>query len=156
MGTTDAGNWGPSTGSVRTCTFMQSPLTLALAPTLTVWNGGIVTFCVVWTAPLMPSNWDFHTSTGSFSLEKSFSFSPGFGLSELLQDSCSDPNMTAPKWACHQVAVACASPPLSWNQSPIYYFHTHHNQNSFSVGHGGDGKQQHILVVTSNSQNLEV
>ena len=29
MGTTAAGNWGPSAGSVRTCTFMQCPLTPA-------------------------------------------------------------------------------------------------------------------------------
>ena len=51
----------------------------------------------------------------------------------------------------------CKPPPCSHAaQSSIYYFWTHHNQNSFSIGCGGDYQQQHILVVTSNPQNLEV
>ena len=57
MGTTAAGNWGPSAGSMRTCTFMQCPLTPAFPFIVIVWKGGIVTFCVVQTAPLTPSNW---------------------------------------------------------------------------------------------------
>ena len=157
MGTTAAGNWGPSAGSMRTWIFMQCPLILALALILTVWNGGIVTFFVVHTAPLTPSNWDFHTSTGSLSQEKLPIFFPDFILSELLWDSCSDPNMTAPKWACHQVAVVCASSPHHHaTQHPVYNFWTHHDQNSFSVGCGGDGQQQHILIVASNPQNVQV
>ena len=154
MGTTAAGNWGPSAGFMRTCTFMQCPLTLALALTLTMWNGEIVTFCVVWTAPLTPSYWDFHTSTGSFSQEKFSIFSPGLVLSELLWDSCSNPNMTAPKWACY--SCMCELPHSHATQSPIYNFLTHHDWNSFSIGHGGDGQQQHILIVASIPQNLEV
>ena len=107
MGTTAASNWGLSTGSMRTCTFMVCPLKPAFPFTVMVWNGGIVTFCVVQTAPLTPSNWYFFTSTGSLSPDKSCSAN----FSELLWDSYSDPDITAPKRACHQVAVALASSP---------------------------------------------
>ena len=121
-----------------------------------MWNGGIVTFCVVWTAPLTPSNWGFCIPTGSLSQEEFPIFSPGFILSELLWDSCNDPDMTAPKWACYQVSHVCKFPHSHATQSPVYNFWTHHDWNSFSVGCGGYSQQQHILVVASNPQNLEV
>ena len=53
-------------------------------------------------------------------------------------------------------SCTCKLPCSHAAQSSIYYFWTHHDWNSFSIGCGGDGQQQHILVVTSNPQNWEV
>ena len=107
VGTTAVGNWGPGVSSVSTWTHIQCPLTLELVCTLTVLNGGMVTFCVVWTGPLMSSRQNSLTSTGSPLGEEwitSFSTPVSF---ELGWGSCSDPDSS--KWACLHIMVAFTS-----------------------------------------------
>ena len=91
---------------------MQCPLTLEFACKFTVLSGGMVTFCVVWTGPLMSSRQNCLTSRGSLFVEGWPIPSPISVLSELVWVSCSAPDMTVPKWACLQVVVTFASSPF--------------------------------------------
>ena len=55
---------------------------------------------------------------------------------------------------CH--GSLCKFPHSHETQILVNYLRTQHNQNRLGVGHGGDNQQQHILIVISNPQNLEV
>ena len=89
----------------------KCPLTLELVCTLTVLNRGMVTFHVVRTGPLTSLRQNSLTSMGSpLGVEwiTSFSTLVSFGLVPV---SCSNPDMTAPKWACLHIVVGFISPP---------------------------------------------
>ena len=78
-------------------------------------------------------------------------------LPKLLWESCNDPNIIAPKWACLHVMVAFASSPVVMRpRGFVDYLCAHHDQDCLGVGRGGDNQQQHILIVAFYPWNLEV
>ena len=50
----------------------------------------------------------------------------------------------------------CKLPHSHKAQSFVNYLCAHHDQNCLRVGCGGDNQQQHILIIVSYPQNLEV
>ena len=68
--------------------------------------GSIVTFCVVQTGPFTSSRLIFYTSTGSLLGRNDLPLPPSPILFEFVWESCSDPDMTAPKWACLHIVAA--------------------------------------------------
>ena len=139
------------------CTYTKCSLTLVLLCTLIVLNGGMVTFCVVWTGPQTLSRQNSFTSMVSpFGEQWITSFSTPVPYVPLW-GSCSNPDMTAPKWACIQVMVTFTSSPLCYySHGPIYKLGSNHNQNHLKIGHGWYNQQQHILIVILYPQDLEV
>ena len=80
--------------------------------TFNVLKGGTVTFCVVQTGSFTSSSQNFHTSMGSLSGEEWLTSSSTPVVLEFVQESCSDPDMTAPRWVClHNVVIFSKAPP---------------------------------------------
>ena len=67
-----------------------------------------------------------------------------------------------PQHDCPKVGLSpccgslCKLPHNHETQSLVYYLYAHHDQNCLGVGYGGDNQQQHILIIVSYPQNLEV
>ena len=93
-----------------------------------VLNGGMVTFHVVRTRPLTLSRHNSLIFMGSpFGEEWITSFSTPVSF-ELVWDSCSDPDMTVPKWAClHIVVHLCELSLCHHTHGPIYDFGPNHD-----------------------------
>ena len=71
--------------------------------------------------------------------------------------SCSDPDMTAPKWSLSlHFGHLCKLSLGHKAQSLIYYFRTNHEQNFIRIGCGWDDQQQDILIIVCDAWNLEV
>ena len=135
---------------------IQCPLTLELVCTLTVLNGGMVTFCMVHAGPLTLLRQNSLTSMGSPLGEEwitSFSTPVSF---ELAWGSCSNPYMTAPKWACLHVVVTLQAPLGHCAYGPIYDFRSNHDQDHLRICCGWYNQQQHILIVVFGPWDLEV
>ena len=134
---------------------MQCPLTLVLARTLMVLNGGMVTFCLVQTKPLMSLSQNFCTSTVSPCWQE-----PVAPFVTLLCVWAATGELQWPWHDCPKVGLSqyhgslCKLPCSHETRSFVDYLCAHHDQKCLGVDCGGDNQQQHILIIVSYPQNL--
>ena len=112
VGIMEAGNWGPCAGSASMWTHMQCPKMPVLPCMLMVPNRGMVTLQVVQTGPWTSSRQNSLDAVGSEPREGVIPFPASLFPFESVQGSWSNPDITAPKWACFQVAVTLMSSPF--------------------------------------------
>ena len=113
-----------------------------------VLNGGMVTFCVVWTEPLTslsPELLHLHSVT---LLRGAYSPFCNLTLVWAAMGELQWPQHDCPKvglFPCH--GSLCKLPHSHETKSFVDYHCVHHDQNCLGVGHGGDNQQQYILII---------